>query len=190
MRKYRRILFQNCVLEIFYAVTSGISQTEAETYNGIIVNVVMGVPNATRNQANIITAVWMFSLYALILFVPTPFVYRYLVIVQRVVVTWKVYIIIVIPPTLNVLLLSIGNYYAMSTTPACSEEVITLMKAYHDGINFACQPHNPMRNYYTNSELSCLSKSSQRSFNVFIRVDSSKTSVENYDFTSNVINHN
>uniref|UniRef100_A0A7E4VNS2 G protein-coupled receptor n=1 Tax=Panagrellus redivivus TaxID=6233 RepID=A0A7E4VNS2_PANRE len=143
MRKYRRILFQNCVIEMFYAVMSGISQTEVETYNDVMVNVVMGIPNATRSEANIVTAIWMFSLYALILFVPTPFVYRYLVIVRRVIVTWKIYIIIFIPTTLNVFLLTIGNYFAMSSAPACSEEILRLMKANHHGMNLACQPVMP-----------------------------------------------
>uniref|UniRef100_A0A7E4VQW1 G protein-coupled receptor n=1 Tax=Panagrellus redivivus TaxID=6233 RepID=A0A7E4VQW1_PANRE len=99
MRKYRRILYQNCLLEVLYAVVSGISQTKVETFGEVNLITPSGVPSATRSEANIITAIWVFSLYAVIFFVPVQFFYRYLIIVREVVITRKLYAVMLIPIT-------------------------------------------------------------------------------------------
>uniref|UniRef100_A0A7E4VBJ5 G_PROTEIN_RECEP_F1_2 domain-containing protein n=1 Tax=Panagrellus redivivus TaxID=6233 RepID=A0A7E4VBJ5_PANRE len=139
MREYRRILFQSCMFDIFYAVTSGILQAKVETYNGVIIVIPMGIPNAIRFHIDIFTSIWVVSLYALIFFLPTQFVYRYLVIVRRVVISWKIYVLMMTPTSIVVCLLGVGYYWSMSAAPDCSAEILKAIKQNHDGIDYTCQ---------------------------------------------------
>uniref|UniRef100_A0A7E4VEG5 G_PROTEIN_RECEP_F1_2 domain-containing protein n=1 Tax=Panagrellus redivivus TaxID=6233 RepID=A0A7E4VEG5_PANRE len=140
MRKYRRILYQNCLLEVTYAVVSGISQTKVQTFGTVSLFTASGVPSATQSEANILTALWIFSLYAVIFFVPVQIFYRYLIIVRDVVITNKCYVIMLIPSFITVLLISGGYYATISLTPGCTSDIIEKLKLSNNGHDLACVP--------------------------------------------------